>query len=67
MRQPWINFILRCPHKRMSMPIRTGEPAPDGRLLPHVTCFDCGRQFWYDWDRMRLSGEKKAVEEERAA
>ena len=57
--------ILGCPHNHLSFPIVTSEPRqrcacgsriadpvlPAGR--PHVTCLDCGREFWYDWHRMR--------------
>lgn len=24
-----------------------------GPARAHVTCLDCGREFWYDWKRMR--------------
>jgi len=28
----------------------------------HVTCLDCGREFWYDWARMRrLAARPQAV------
>ncbi|MGH9466263.1 MAG: hypothetical protein ACRD1Y_02800 [Terriglobales bacterium] len=52
--------ILGCPHNHLSFPIVTHEPNPP--LPPagqpphpqaHVTCLDCGREFWYDWSRMR--------------
>lgn len=50
--------ILGCPHNHLSFPI-VSEPAgaprsPSNlRPQPHVTCLDCGREFWYDWQRMR--------------
>jgi hypothetical protein len=37
-------------------------PAPPGDAsgspLAHVTCLDCGREFWYDWGRMRRLSER---------
>lgn len=29
--------------------------------MPHVTCLDCGREFWYDWSRMRRVRERAPV------
>jgi hypothetical protein len=54
--------LLGCTHRRLSFPIVTHEPAPPtpppdlelaGTPPAHVTCLDCGREFWYDWTRMR--------------
>lgn len=51
--------ILGCPHTHVSFPIVTEPVAsaalPHGaaRPQPHVTCLDCGREFWYDWQHMR--------------
>ena len=54
--------IWGCPHSHLSFPIVTrDEPTRDqasanqspGRPRPHVICLDCGREFWYDWARMR--------------
>lgn len=59
--------ILGCPHTHLSFPMVT-EASPDVpaspsfekrratvtcRPQPHVTCLDCGREFWYDWQQMR--------------
>ncbi len=46
------------------------RPRPEQVLseMPHVTCLDCGREFWYDWGRMRLSRERiQAVTPKREA
>lgn len=52
--------ILGCPHTHLSFPIVTPEAATvfppraaAARPQPHVTCLDCGREFWYDWQQMR--------------
>ncbi len=51
-----------CSHRRLSFPMVTHEAAPPApppglaitrQPLAHVTCLDCGREFWYDWVRMR--------------
>ncbi len=51
--------VLGCPHNHLSFPIVTHEanpprpPAGQPEPRAHVTCLDCGREFWYDWSRMR--------------
>lgn len=56
--------FLGCPHDHLSFPMvtrETGAPAPPGLdsvPLAHVTCLDCGREFWYDWAKMRRLSER---------
>ncbi|HEY7854809.1 MAG TPA: hypothetical protein VIC32_00075 [Terriglobales bacterium] len=61
--------IWGCPHSHLSFPIVTRDELTRGQAndkvsaaqqgpghlhpRPHVTCLDCGREFWYDWARMR--------------
>ena len=42
-----------CHHKRLTWPITpvTGHGEPSGET--YVVCLDCGRQFIYDWGKMR--------------
>lgn len=47
-----------CRHPRLSFPMVTSEISSDcggdpTHARPHVTCLECGREFWYDWKRMR--------------
>ena len=42
-------------------------PSRGGASLPHVTCLDCGREFWYDWARMRRLAERPQPIYRRAA
>ncbi len=60
MRWPW---DWRCSHRRLSFPIVTRQDAgaPGSEKMPHVTCLDCGREFWYDWSRMRIGKERDGV------
>ena len=46
--------LLGCSHRRLTRPItplrKPGQPAGE----TYVVCLDCGRQFAYDWDHMRI-------------
>ena len=49
-----IALLGRCSHRRMSFPLTPkvrGIPVAGGA---YVTCLDCGKEFRYDWDAMRL-------------
>jgi len=71
--------ILGCPHTHLSFPmvteatpviaVTTAKPAAaPPRPQPHVTCLDCGREFWYDWQQMRrLAARPQAVYPSRRA
>ena len=49
-----LNLLFRCPHKRITRPMtpvsKGGVPQGD----TYVVCLDCGKQFTYDLDRMRI-------------
>ncbi len=49
-------LLFRCPHRRLTRPItpvsRSGEPGGE----TYVVCLECGKQFYYDWEKMRLGG-----------
>jgi hypothetical protein len=48
------NLLFRCSHKRLTRPLsavtKTGEP----RGGTYVVCLDCGKQFPYDLQTMRV-------------
>ena len=47
-------FLFRCPHKRLTRPItRVTKPGVSGGETT-VVCLDCGQQFAYDWNHMRV-------------
>lgn len=56
--------FLHCSHRRLSFPMVTRESAGhpgtggNGHGRPHVTCLDCGREFWYDWKTMRRERQR---------
>jgi hypothetical protein len=57
-----LNLLFRCSHKRMTRPItpvsKAGVPHGD----TYVVCLDCGKQFHYDLQKMRVDKAVKNVE-----
>jgi hypothetical protein len=49
-----LNLLFRCPHKRLTRPVapisRQGQPHGGS----YVVCLDCGKQFEYDLNQMRI-------------
>jgi hypothetical protein len=49
-----LNLLLRCPHRRLTRPVapitKTGQPHSQS----YVVCLDCGKQFEYDVNQMRI-------------
>jgi len=54
------NLLFRCQHRRTTFPLTPARPkgaAPsDKHADTYVVCLDCGKQFVYDWEKMRLGG-----------
>ncbi|MGB9235411.1 MAG: hypothetical protein WCC04_13430 [Terriglobales bacterium] len=54
-----MDAMFGCRHSRYSFPmtIRAGSrrAATATRLGTYVVCLDCGREFAYDWQEMRLA------------
>jgi hypothetical protein len=49
-----LNLLFRCRHRRLSRPISLSVKAGKPRGDAYVVCLDCGKQFGYDLERMRL-------------
>ena len=55
------DMLFGCAHKRCSFPItvrgkrRSGAAAVTGT---YVVCLDCGHEFPYDWNQMKLVDTK---------
>jgi hypothetical protein len=51
-------MLFGCWHKRLSFPISTirGQRriAASRQTGTYVVCLDCGREFPYDWQQMRI-------------
>jgi hypothetical protein len=49
-----LNLLFRCPHRRLTRPVapvtRVGQPHSQS----YVVCLDCGKQFEYDLNEMRI-------------
>jgi hypothetical protein len=53
-----LDALFGCWHKRMSFPItsKRGQRRPQAALQTgtYVVCLDCGKEFAYDWQQMRV-------------
>jgi len=49
--------VFGCSHKKTTFPItRTGRSATDGPKAAYIVCLECGREFDYDWQAMKIGG-----------
>jgi hypothetical protein len=49
-----LNLLFRCRHRRLSRPITLTVKPGEPRSHAYVVCLDCGKQFGYDLERMRV-------------
>jgi len=59
MLQSIFNSLFGCSHQRTTFPItpkrrNTGFTASSARANAYVVCLDCGKEFAYDWQAMRI-------------
>ncbi|MGA8272003.1 MAG: hypothetical protein WB919_10645 [Candidatus Sulfotelmatobacter sp.] len=58
MLEKFIDVIFGCRHSRYSFPVtpRVTARRPQAGLLTgtYVACLDCGREFPYDWQEMKV-------------
>jgi len=57
MLQRILNSLLGCSHARTTFPLTPGRKnmAPSAtRNGTYVVCLDCGKEFAYDWEGMRI-------------
>ncbi|HTR24233.1 MAG TPA: hypothetical protein VMI10_09615 [Terriglobales bacterium] len=53
-----MNTMFGCRHSRYSFPITMRANARRGtvsRTGTYVVCLDCGREFVYDWQEMKIA------------
>ncbi len=68
-----LDMLFGCWHKRYSFPITTKKgsvpPNEAARVTgTYVVCLDCGKEFPYDWSKMKvLSAAPEEAETERIA
>ena len=62
-----LDALFGCWHKRMSFPLtsRRGQRRPESALQTgtYVVCLDCGKEFAYDWQNMKIEHLRKRKEE----
>jgi hypothetical protein len=49
------NLLFRCQHRKTTFPLTPVRKKNDSSPPEtYVVCLECGRQFTYDWENMRL-------------
>ena len=49
--------VFGCSHKRTTFPIsRTKRPAATEAQNTYIVCLECGKEFDYDWQAMKIGG-----------
>ena len=54
-----LNLLFRCSHRRLTRPVAPITKAGQPHSQSYVVCLDCGKQFEYDLNEMRIG---KAIE-----
>jgi hypothetical protein len=49
-----LNLLFRCPHHRLTRPVSPVTKAGQPQSQCYVVCLDCGKQFEYDLNEMRI-------------
>jgi len=60
----FIASLFGCAHNRCTFPITATKSAyflPEGtcRTATYIVCLQCGKEFPYDWEHMRVVGSAK--------
>lgn len=48
-----ISLLFRCSHRRMTRPFTLSRNLCTSQRETYVVCLDCGKEFAYDWKKMR--------------
>jgi hypothetical protein len=49
-----LNLLFRCSHRHLTRPVAPITKAGQPHSQSYVVCLDCGKQFEYDLDEMRI-------------
>ena len=49
-----LNLLFRCGHRRLTRPVAPITKAGQPHSQSYVVCLDCGKQFEYDMNEMRI-------------
>src|SRR5712691_6517115 len=47
-------MLFRCSHRRTTFPLTQARNTGTDSGETYVVCLDCGKQFLYDWEHMRI-------------
>ena len=50
-----LNCFFGCTHKRTTFPLTQARKTGADASETYVVCLDCGKQFVYDWEHMRIA------------
>ena len=59
-----LNLMFRCSHRRLTRPVTPVSKAGVPHGETYVVCLDCGKQFAYDLEEMRIG---KAIDHSNEA
>jgi hypothetical protein len=59
-----LNLLFRCPHRRLTRPVAPITKVGQPHSQSYVVCLDCGKQFEYDLNAMRIG---KAIDHSHVA
>jgi len=48
-------MLFRCSHRRTTFPLTQARKTGADASEIYVVCLDCGKQFVYDWEQMRIA------------
>jgi hypothetical protein len=49
-----LDLLFGCHHKNYSFPLTLKANTPQRSAGCYVVCLDCGREFTYDWEAMKV-------------
>ena len=50
----FISSLFGCAHRRCTFPITATKTAEKRPATTYIVCLDCGQEFSYDWERMKI-------------
>jgi predicted transcriptional regulator len=62
----FVASLFGCAHQRCTFPItakRLGATLPESKACrnTYIVCLDCGKEFSYDWQRMKVGAAAKSA------
>ena len=55
----FFDSLFGCSHRRTTFPMTPKRPS--ARLGAYVSCLDCGKEFAYNWNEMRMENQPVAL------